>query len=248
MSATALPLAAGLPGAPKPLVGRSLSGAILPDCAPLPMWRGAAFQGLVSVCVVVRTPVHLLHSVFRCDFFVAQRDVQVCPKTRLCASMFTAAQTFDDKRAKVVDLVAKLTEERGSKMGAYEALGSMLGTSSMWVRRIVGRRDDVRIDHHVALQIRDIHDRLCVRVARAAEAAEARNALLQEQIDAAVLVAGAPAARLASAPAAEVAAPQRPARPSASALAFTSPRTRGPAQASLELNDLPLWQHPAAPR
>ncbi|BAQ43998.1 hypothetical protein [Methylobacterium aquaticum] len=162
--------------------------------------------------------------------------------------MLTAAQTFDDKRGKIVDLVAKLTDERGSKMDAYRALGSMLGTSSAWVRRIVGRRDDVRIDHHVALRIRDLHDRLCVRVARAADAAEARNALIQEQIDAAVQASSAAGVRLDGAAEADVAPPRRPAPAPQPALAFASPRTRGPAQASLELNDLPLWQHPAAPR
>ena len=162
--------------------------------------------------------------------------------------MTALEQLREQKRAMVVDIVNALTESRGKKMGAYRALGDLVGKSSTYVRRIISRDPTVRIDHHVALRIRDLHDRLCVRVARAAEAAEARNAELQEQIDDAVLAAGAPAARLASAPAPEMAPPQRPARSAAPALAFPSPRTRGPAQASLELNDLPLWQHPAAPR
>lgn len=161
--------------------------------------------------------------------------------------MFTAAQTFDDKRAKIVDLISKLAEERGSKMGAYEALGSMLGTSSMWVRRIVGRRDDVRIDHHVALRIRDLHDRLCVRVARAADAAEARNALLQEQIDAAVQASSAAGLGLGGAPAPQAAAPRGTGPALLPALALARSRTAPPAQSSLELNDLPLFQT-TAPR
>ncbi|WP_167858594.1 hypothetical protein [Methylobacterium nonmethylotrophicum] len=146
------------------------------------------------------------------------------------------------------ELTEALKPLHGSKMATYRWIGGRIKASERWVRRLAGRSESIRVDHHVALRLRDLHDRLCVRVARAADAAEARNALVQEQIDAAVLVAGAPAARVASAPAAEVAAPIRPARPPAPALAFASPRTRGPAQASLELNDLPLWQHPAAPR
>lgn len=162
--------------------------------------------------------------------------------------MLTAAQTFDDKRGKIVDLVAKLTDERGSKMDAYRALGSMLGTSSAWVRRIVGRRDDVRIDHHVALRIRDLHDRLCVRVARAADAAEARNALIQEQIDAAVQASPAAGLGLGSAPASPAAAARGPFPALLPALALARSRMAPPAQSSLELNDLPLFQSTAAPR
>lgn len=155
--------------------------------------------------------------------------------------MITYEDAFETKRDKVAALVDRLAEGCGSRMDAYAALGRKLGLSERWVRRVVSRDPTVRIDFHVAMRIRDLHDRLCVRVARAADAAEARNALIQEQIDAAVQASSAAGVRLDGAAEADLTPPRRPAPAPQPALAFASPRTRGPAQASLELSDLPLF-------
>ena len=128
--------------------------------------------------------------------------------------MTTQGYAFEEENRFVRELTEALKPLHGSKMAAYRWIGGRIEVSERWVRRLAGRSESIRVDHRVALRLRDLHDRLCVRVA----------------------------------PAAALTAPMRPARPPAPALAFASSRTRGPAQASLDLNDLPLWQHPTGPR
>lgn len=124
-------------------------------------------------------------------------------------AMMTAEQALEQIRPDLASIVAVKERRLGSRMRAYEALGSKLGRSPTWIRKVLGRAPDVTVGLHDALNIRAAYERLCARVENAADALEAGNQELRRELDAALsgdrTVAarqgGAASARPAEAPA-----------------------------------------------
>jgi hypothetical protein len=155
--------------------------------------------------------------------------------------MVTATQVQDSVLPKLTALVRLAQSGTGSKMTAYDAVGRRIGASGSWVRKFLGRQP-VALDGHVLLNIGTAYARLCSSIEAAADAAEASNALLREELNAA-LQADRPAGDRTpgGAPAAGAAA-RRPGRPSAPALVRALPASGvSPADAA-DLTDLPLWR------
>jgi hypothetical protein len=130
--------------------------------------------------------------------------------------MITAEQALERARSPLEALVAARTKAVGSRMEAYRLVGAPLGRSATWVRKVLGRAPDVQVGLHDALNIAALYDRLCARIEAAAEAVEADNKKLREDLDAALsareaLRPRADAARVAAAAPARGAPRARPA-------------------------------------
>lgn len=158
--------------------------------------------------------------------------------------MMTADQALEQIRPDLASIIAVKERTLGSRMRAYESLGSKLGRSPTWIRKVLGRAPDVTVGLHDALNIRAAYERLCARVESAADALEAGNEELRRELDAALggdrsvaaSARGAALSRPAEAPAVSqrVEAAPAPVAPPAAA-----PRLRK--KASSELTDLPLF-------
>jgi hypothetical protein len=99
--------------------------------------------------------------------------------------MLTASQARDETLPKLSALVRLAQTSMGSKMAAYDAVGRRIGASGSWVRKFMGRQD-TGLDGHVLHNIRTAYERLCTKIEAAADAAKATNALLREDLHAAV--------------------------------------------------------------
>jgi len=155
--------------------------------------------------------------------------------------MVTATQVQDSVLPKLTALVRLAQSGTGSKMIAYDAVGRRIGASGSWVRKFLGRQP-VALDGHVLLNIGTAYARLCSSIEAAADAAEASNALLREELNAA-LQADRPAdARTPGGAPAAGAASRRPGRPSAPALVRALPAQGVSPAGAADLTDLPLWR------
>lgn len=158
--------------------------------------------------------------------------------------MMTADQALEQIRPDLASIIAVKERTLGSRMRAYESLGSKLGRSPTWIRKVLGRAPDVTVGLHDALNIRAAYERLCARVENAADALEAGNEELRRELDAALGgdrtgVAG-PAQSTAPRPSEAAAISQRDApAPSPVAPPAAAPRLRK--KASGELTELPLF-------
>ncbi|MCJ2129251.1 hypothetical protein [Methylobacterium sp. E-045] len=155
--------------------------------------------------------------------------------------MMTAEQELGLVRPNIVAAVEALQSRGMSRMDAYQALGSMLGKSQTWVRKVIGRQPDAAIYLRDALNIRTAYERLCARIEAAADEAETNNNALREELHAALAGAAAPLSgtdrnALAASPAA-----RGPARREAPSPLVRSAVGKG-ALPSLGVNDLPLWR------
>ncbi|MEN3229215.1 hypothetical protein PUR21_16485 [Methylorubrum rhodesianum] len=159
--------------------------------------------------------------------------------------MMTAEQALEQIRPDLASIIAAKERTLGSRMRAYESLGSKLGRSPTWIRKVLGRAPDVTVGLHDALNIRAAYERLCARVESAADALEAGNEKLRRELDADLsgdrsgvarsARTAAPVASEASAVSERVATASSPVAPPAAA-----PRLRK--KASGELSELPLFQ------
>lgn len=160
-------------------------------------------------------------------------------------AMMTADQALEQIRPDLASIIAVKEQTLGSRMRAYESLGSKLGRSPTWIRKVLGRAPDVTVGLHDALNIRAAYERLCARVENAADALAAENQELRRELDAALSgdrtvaarASGSAVARASeAAPLGErVATTSAPVAPPAAA-----PRLRK--KAAGELTDLPLFQ------
>lgn len=158
--------------------------------------------------------------------------------------MMTADQALEQIRPDLASIIAVKERTLGSRMRAYESLGSKLGRSPTWIRKVLGRAPDVTVGLHDALNIRAAYDRLCARMESAADALEAGNEKLRRELDADLISdrsgvarpprAAAPAPPEAAAISQRVAATPAPVAPPAAA-----PRLRK--KASGDLSELPLF-------
>lgn len=159
-------------------------------------------------------------------------------------AMMTAEQALEQIRPDLASIIAVKERSLGSRMRAYESLGSKLGRSPTWIRKVLGRAPDVTVGLHDALNIRAAYERLCARVESAADALEASNQELRRELDAALVgdrsvaarPGGAAASRPPEAPSLRERVPPVPAPVAAPAAA---PRLRK--KASGDLTELPLF-------
>ena len=158
--------------------------------------------------------------------------------------MMTAEQALEQIRPDLASIIAVKERTLGSRMRAYESLGSKLGRSPTWIRKVLGRAPDVTVGLHDALNIRAAYERLCARVENAADALEAGNEELRRELDAALggdrTGVPQPSQSAASRPSEAPAVSQRVAPASAPvATPAAAPRLRK--KASGELSELPLF-------
>lgn len=158
-------------------------------------------------------------------------------------AMMTAEQALEQIRPDLASIIAVKERSLGSRMRAYESLGSKLGRSPTWIRKVLGRAPDVTVGLHDALNIRAAYERLCKHIADGTDAIEAENQKLRRELDAALRGDRAATARLGGTPssAAGTAVSERVATaPSPVPPPAAAPRLRK--KASGELTELPLFQ------
>ena len=153
--------------------------------------------------------------------------------------MVTATQVQDEILPKLLKLVRLAQSGTGSKMTAYDAVGRRIGASGSWVRKFLGRQP-VGLDGHVLLNIGTAYARLCTSIEAAADAAEASNALLREDLHAALQADRPASARTPGGAPAAGAAARRPGRSPSPALVRALPAPGVPS--AEDLTDLPLWR------
>lgn len=95
--------------------------------------------------------------------------------------MSDAAQIVDRARFAAVELVRREERSTGSRMTAYDRVGSMIGASPGWLRKFIGRNPDVRPDLVVGWNLLAFYDRVCTRVEQAAENERSRAAALRAE-------------------------------------------------------------------
>jgi hypothetical protein len=107
--------------------------------------------------------------------------------------MWTREQLLTEARPLAVEIVAAKKRATGSKMAAYDRAAEAIGVSASWLRKLIGRQPDVRIDGHELLNLWAVHrrvcgayERACERVEAAAERERRRTAALEEEFDAAL--------------------------------------------------------------
>ncbi|WHQ72553.1 hypothetical protein [Methylorubrum extorquens] len=100
--------------------------------------------------------------------------------------MMTAEQALEQIRPDLASIIAVKERTLGSRMRAYESLGSKLGRSPTWIRKVLGRAPDVTVGLHDALNIRAAYERLCKHIADGTDAIEAENQKLRRELDAAL--------------------------------------------------------------
>lgn len=163
-------------------------------------------------------------------------------KTDRNRAMLTASQARDETLPKLSALVRLAQSSMGSKMAAYDAVGRRIGASGSWVRKFMGRQD-TGLDGHVLHNIRTAYERLCTKIEAAADAAEATNALLREDLHAAVRADRPAGVRTPGGAPAAGAAACRPGRSPAPALVRADAAARvSSLPGASELTDLPLWR------
>jgi hypothetical protein len=158
--------------------------------------------------------------------------------------MMTAEQALEQIRPDLASIVAVKERTLGSRMRAYESLGTKLGRSPTWIRKVLGRAPDVTVGLHDALNIRAAYERLCARVESAADALEAGNEKLRRELDADLSGDRSGVARSA-----RTAAPVAPEAAALSQRVATAPASVAPPaaaprlrkKASGELTELPLF-------
>lgn len=74
--------------------------------------------------------------------------------------MLTIEQANERAREPLLALVMRRQASYGSRMAAYEAVGSSIGRSGSWVRKIIGRSSEVTVGLHDWLNINAICARL----------------------------------------------------------------------------------------
>jgi hypothetical protein len=116
--------------------------------------------------------------------------------------MMTADQALEQIRPDLASIIAAKERTLGSRMRAYESLGSKLGRSPTWIRKVLGRAPDVTVGLHDALNIRAVYERLCKHIADGTDAIEAENQKLRRELDAALRGDRPASARVGGAPSA----------------------------------------------
>ncbi|WP_286962387.1 hypothetical protein [Methylobacterium sp.] len=78
--------------------------------------------------------------------------------------MITAEEAREAVRPPLSLLVNHQVEQGAARMQAYGRVASLIGRSSAWVQRVIGRDPRAAVGLHDAANIRAAYDRLCARV------------------------------------------------------------------------------------
>ncbi len=155
--------------------------------------------------------------------------------------MMTAEQALEQIRPDLASIIAVKERTLGSRMRAYESLGSKLGRSPTWIRKVLGRAPDVTVGLHDALNIRAAYERLCKHIADGTDAIEAENQKLRRELDAALRGDRPTSARPGGAPsAAEAPALGQRVAPASAPIASPAAAPRLRKAAAGDLTELPL--------
>lgn len=82
-------------------------------------------------------------------------------------------------------MVQRHERSAGSRMVAYEQVASMVGVSSSWLRKFVGRNPDAKPSLVTGFNILALYDRMCLRVESEIANERAKLAALRNEIHAA---------------------------------------------------------------
>lgn len=96
-------------------------------------------------------------------------------------NMSDTAHIVERARHAAVYLVEREQRAAGSRMAAYDRVGSMIGASGGWLRKFIGRSHEVRPDLVVGFNLLELYDRVCARVEQAAENERTRAAALRAE-------------------------------------------------------------------
>lgn len=88
-------------------------------------------------------------------------------------------------RSAAATIVQRRERDSGSRMVAYEQVASMIGVSSSWLRKFIGRSPDAKPSLVTGFNILALYDRMCARVETEIEKERAQIAALRDEIDAA---------------------------------------------------------------
>lgn len=97
-------------------------------------------------------------------------------------TMQNSARILDLTRSAAAMLVERKQRQTGSRMTAYEAIASSIGTSSSWLRKFLGRSPDAKPDFILGLNIISSYTLLCTRVEQEAEIERMRCHALRDEI------------------------------------------------------------------
>ena len=78
--------------------------------------------------------------------------------------MVTADDAREAVRPPLALLVRHHVEQGAARMQAYGRVAGLIGRSSAWVQRVLGRDPQAAVGLHDALNIRAAYDRVCARV------------------------------------------------------------------------------------
>lgn len=78
--------------------------------------------------------------------------------------MITADEAREAVRHPLTLLIDHQVEQGAARMQAYGRVAALIGRSSAWVQRIIGRDAEATVGLHDALNIRAAYDRVCARV------------------------------------------------------------------------------------
>jgi hypothetical protein len=97
----------------------------------------------------------------------------------------SAAELTDATRSALSLLVRREEHRTGSRDVAFENVANLIGTSSSWVKKFVGRSGEVKEPRvSTFLRIRAAYENLCKRVEQEQRAELAKITLLKREIDA----------------------------------------------------------------
>jgi hypothetical protein len=147
----------------------------------------------MGLVVSVKCAVLLLH-------VIQGQDGKEADKLRTKSQIPNAAHIVDQARFAAVELVRREQRSTGSRMAAYDRVGSMIGASAGWLRKFIGRCPDVSPDLVVGFNLLQIYDRVCTRVEQAADNERSRAAALRAENHEAVTSAVELVARASRAP------------------------------------------------
>lgn len=82
-------------------------------------------------------------------------------------------------------MVQRRERDSGSRMVAYEQVASMIGVSSSWLRKFIGRSPDAKPSLVTGFNILALYDRMCARIESEIDKERTLIASLKDEINAA---------------------------------------------------------------
>jgi hypothetical protein len=114
----------------------------------------------------------------------ARRIAHMQTKNDRGRTMLTATQSVDQARSLSAALVERAERATRSRMAAYEQVASMVGVSSSWLRKLIGRQPGLSIEAHEFLNIAEAYRSICRRIEAEAELERLRFLAIGREADA----------------------------------------------------------------